>query len=304
MSDHVVGSRVDAAFSDGTASWTWSRGSGRLERAPWLDGFHVCSLSADGTTLVLQEDWDRWRARVPHISWPSPRSGLWLGDATTRTVSQLFAWGAWTISNGAIDAGATRVACLGVDADDDDLRLQVLVLHLRSGRTELLHAEPGKFHLEDRLAWSPDGSMLAFSMSDPLDEQHLVVLDVSTGAVVAHEPWFVLQDGPGDGWEQDGTLLVDEIGEETDRTFAPFAVTVRSPSSEQDEAFTSGARNDRPTLQLTERVDNAPRPDPHLRWIHEDGSPGPRICEAPAHSYTWVTVADLPGRPRPRGETG
>lgn len=125
------------------------------------------------------------------------------------------------------------------------------------------------------------------------DVPHVLVLDTSSGAQISFMYGVQLYGLPGDGWEDDGTLLVWDPADAPDpEILAPFAVAIRQPAADEPLPFQEQPHNDRPiVIERTEIV-----ADPSLSWLAPDGTPGPRICGAPPDVVDFRAVTAVAER--------
>lgn len=288
---------VHAVFTNIDRCWVWSPGTEYAHRAPWLDGYDLLGLAPTGDALLVKESPVRDRHLPQDQRTWGKGSRLMLADVTTEQVSLLLDWhpdhhiGWW----GAWDRTATQVAFHAVEIDDDE-NAQVIVLDLAQGTTRRLYHGPGTYSINQKLAWSPDGTMLAVDLLIEDDQvETVLVLDTATGAVLAHAPSFILLGAPGGGWTQDGLLVVSmEYGPGRDAPCPlPTARTVRVPNQNESLPFKDDHNNAVPTLHLRSFTDQGRRAQ-RLRWLEPDGTPSTVLCTVPDPRITgWLTIPTI-----------
>ncbi|MDG4824997.1 hypothetical protein O7635_24375 [Asanoa sp. WMMD1127] len=141
----------------------------------------VLALSADGAQVVLS-------------AYTSDGTRVGLHDlATGRERWADLPYSGWVPNGGAAVDGDTAVVLAYTDdeskSDDPDATVVMISLvHVDSGRSEVLYSTPGGFRAESTIALSPDRTHLAASIDTPLSadngpESHTVIVNLG-GAVI------------------------------------------------------------------------------------------------------------------------
>nr|MDQ2667071.1 DPP IV N-terminal domain-containing protein [Gemmatimonadota bacterium] len=233
-----------------------------------------------------------WAPDSRRLAYSSDRDGAWhlyLYDFATRSETQLTRTGANDVAPRWSPDGRHIAFFRGAQS------LNVLDVAAGTERQVVAHASTSRppFVDERAIAWSPDGSMLAYVSSDGQKQFANVFIVPVAGGVPRQVSWLSNSNGGGLSWSADGTFLTLDSGQRTeDGQVIRIDLVPRAPKFREDQfrdLFTTTAP--RPQTQ---------QPSPGAPGTPAIPTPAPAVdstarrdSAAAARRRTTVVYADI-----------